>query len=75
MNTPTVNFYRYSKALFRIFPMYFVLNHTLLGKTSQEVVTPPTLGLGVLTFFFKSWDETDRVSPENLLYPKLKVLH
>jgi len=28
-------------------------------------VTPPTLRPGVLAFAFKSWDETDRVSPEN----------
>jgi len=28
-------------------------------------VTPSTLSPGVLAFVFKSWDETDRVSPEN----------
>jgi len=38
-------------------------------------VAPPTLRPGVLAFFFKSWDETDRVSPENWPFPRLKALH
>jgi len=37
--------------------------HCQLTNTKQ-CVTPPTLWLGVLAFFFKFWDETDRVSPE-----------
>jgi len=35
-------------------------------------VTPPTLGPGVLAFFFKFWDKTDRVFPETDHFPGLK---
>ena len=34
-------------------------------RMEKSFVTPPTLWLGVLAFFFKSCDETDRVSPES----------
>jgi len=36
-----------------------------ISQFTYADVTTPTLGLEVLTFFFKSWDETDRIFPEN----------